>query len=93
MGINSLEETEGDPSVNSDNVQVPHKVAVQQRPCNSPGAKDKYLQRGVRILLQAEAVQSTCGESCGCACTRYQYAELGELQCEKAVRIAGQRYK
>lgn len=45
MGIDGLEETECNPGINSNNVEIPHKVAVQQRAGNSSGTEDKNLSR------------------------------------------------
>lgn len=43
MGIDGLEEAQCDPYVNSEDVEVPHEVAVQQRSGNGSSSKDEYL--------------------------------------------------
>ena len=43
MSINSLEETEGDPDIDGENVQVACKVAVEDRPRNSTRAENENL--------------------------------------------------
>ena len=49
MGINSLEEPQGNPGINGDDVQVVGQVAVQQRATNGTSAENEDLS-GVRIF-------------------------------------------
>lgn len=45
MCVNSLEQTEGDPDVHCENVQVTTEVAVKERTSNRPSTKDHHLSR------------------------------------------------
>ena len=49
VSINSLEETEGDPDVDGDNVEVVTERAVEDRAADRTSAEDHDL-RGVRVL-------------------------------------------
>ena len=60
MSINSLEKTKHDPDVDSNDMQVPHKVAVQQRSTHRTHTEDgdfggmskfSCKAKGCRILM------------------------------------------
>ena len=45
MCVDSLEEAEGYPDVNREDVQVARKVAIENRACNGSGAKNEDFSR------------------------------------------------
>ena len=69
MSINSFEETESNPDVDSENVQVARKVAVEGGAGNRTYANNEPLAGWAYSAVRPKGTEF-CDGVCGCACTR-----------------------
>ena len=79
MCVNGLEQTEHDPDVDSEDVEVLGKVAVEDGSSNCTGGKDEHLRKGGCTWQQGQSMPNTCGGACECVCTMVPNEGLGEL--------------